>query len=678
MSGKLTRVPLSMVAAPNDASQGEAVKFNGSSLDTQKETSTADRYLSGVTYDSETGTLSFAMSNGDQIAVKGFMIPGNIGVGPTGPTGPQGPAGKNGRDGKDGRAGEAGCQGPKGDIGPAGPAGGYGGIGPRGPMGPTGPQGPLGLQGPRGETGPIGITGPTGPQGLIGPQGITGPIGITGPTGPQGLIGPTGPTGPQGEIGPTGPAGADGATGPIGPVGPQGFEGPTGQQGLPGTSSLTITNKWVNTDINVGRYYSIDTDNQSFEVFGSYENAIDALDTLTIDYVVRGVGTQKALVYLQWFDISTSQVIPAREYSVVASNCVNGEGTFTITLPAAIIGWKFNWRVLLVSAEAYPNIEIADATAVRPTAQLDTANLAFTVALDAQFDMSVKARWETYSDDANPVGMQLPTDSNTLSQWARSVDRDFYRAGVVIPTSSDANIWSVSGTQLIASANSGKYSAVLSPFRYSEFSAEFVVGGAAAGANDSFGGVIAFACVGNDTHYLLASRSKTADSFAIVYVKNGIVQKVVATHDDTVRGSWGTDTAKVKVSRVKNVVSIQSAALNATAYDAAYDLSVDLSTDPDLAVFVGSSYFGFFAKAAAGGYVDAIALNFPIADFQPAYGVVTFAPYTVNGLISVTIFGGDLTQVDGSGNPLPKHVKVELTNPKNGTVSLPGFATGSY
>lgn len=152
---KLTRVPLSMLDAGDNARANDDVVFNGEEVEAQPSgtSSELDKYLVQAQFDPETGTLDLVMSDDNIIKVAGFMTVNNIGVGPRGATGPRGAAGPSGRNGKDGRPGIPGCTGPKGDIGP---------MGPDGPAGPTGPRGLQGAVGPTGPTGPIGLPGADG------------------------------------------------------------------------------------------------------------------------------------------------------------------------------------------------------------------------------------------------------------------------------------------------------------------------------------------------------------------------------------------------------------------------------------------------------------------------------------------------------------------------------------
>lgn len=155
----LTRVPLSMVDAGQNANPDEVVAFNGQTLTMESlDQALSDVYVSGGTFDAEIGVLTLSRTDGSLLQVSGFMTSSNIGVGPTGPRGPAGDPGKAGRNGRDGLPGAQGCQGAKGDYGP---------IGPTGPTGPIGPIGPTGVQGPTGPVGPIGQPGLDGASPLF-------------------------------------------------------------------------------------------------------------------------------------------------------------------------------------------------------------------------------------------------------------------------------------------------------------------------------------------------------------------------------------------------------------------------------------------------------------------------------------------------------------------------------
>lgn len=163
----LTRTPLDMLDAGDNAVANDKLIFNGSEVEAQSVGNTTDElFVHDGSYDAGTGVLSLFLADGNGntvnvINIAGFMTPANIGIGKTGATGPKGPAGQNGRNGIDGKPGEQGCQGPKGDRGPQGVTGPAGPTGPIGPQGPTGPEGGLGPTGPAGANGetPVLITG---------------------------------------------------------------------------------------------------------------------------------------------------------------------------------------------------------------------------------------------------------------------------------------------------------------------------------------------------------------------------------------------------------------------------------------------------------------------------------------------------------------------------------------
>lgn len=394
MGGKLTRVSLSMVDATDGRTGDVATDVGGDGLELIPPKTSSPGAIANARYDKETGVLTLINTDGTVVNVTGFTTPGNIGIGPTGPTGPAGTKGRDGRNGKDGRPGLPGCPGVKGDVGPAGPAGGYGGIGARGPIGPTGPQGPMGLQGPRG------ASGPTGPQGIQGLQGNIGPAGPTGPTGPQGIQGIqgiTGPTGPQGEKGDSGGIGGIGPTGPtgpaglIGPTGPQGEQGLQGIQGEPGQNSLSVVNGFFSTDLNIGQYFRLDIDGATHEVFGTYKST-ESVSSITVSFDAAQADGKIPLVFLQWnsFGVAVSQ------YSVsVAAN------QFTVTLPAAHANWDFNWRVILVTPAALPEVYVLDATGTRPTSSPTASDVFnFTVSVTRPHVSEIQVDYEVIADAA--------------------------------------------------------------------------------------------------------------------------------------------------------------------------------------------------------------------------------------------------------------------------------------
>ena len=675
MAGIITRVPLQMIAAKNGEA-GDSVKFDGDSLNLQSEQVTGDRYISSAKYDSETGTLTLGLSDGTQLTATGFMVPGNIGVGPTGPTGPQGVFGKNGRDGKDGRTGEPGCAGPKGDIGPAGPSGGYGGIGPRGPIGPTGPQGAIGLQGPRGLDGPQGIPGPTGP---LGPIGLVGPQGIMGPTGPQGL---EGPTGPKGEIGLPGTIGAT-VTGPAGPTGPKGVDGirgPTGPNGLPGpagVSALTLISKWASEDPKVGRFYTIDCDGVSLEVAGSYKGDSVPVSVLTIAYAFNGTTPRIPLLYLTWKRVGNAAANPNLEYTAVANPIDDEEttGTFTITLPTAKSGWEFNWRILLATAdEGRPVISVMDTVSASPGDVGTTGVMNFALSLNHDYDLPVSVQWETRSPDAAGTPPTVPTPADIFTKWARTSGNDMYDAGSTIPSTSEAASWSINGSKITTSVNSSNYIAFLSEFGFSKFTIEFTVGSGGAD-DDQLGGVVAAVREGGVNHLLVVARNRGGSSgptFNLMYVAGNTVKKIIASYDDKVRGNWLGAFSKVKMTRNQNLINVTASPFGSSTYDDAFNLSVDLSADPLLQRFINGAQFGFFAQSQADGYFDNPVFTFPAAEFKSESGVATFAAGETAKTVVATIYGRDPADVR------PRHVHLLLSSPRNATLTDPDYGIGTF
>lgn len=673
---KITRVPLELVGSRGNA--GDAVIYDGDKLNLQSEAPTGDKFVNSIKYDAETGTLTIAFSDSTQLSATGFMVPGNIGVGPTGPTGPQGVSGKNGRDGKDGRAGEAGCAGPKGDIGPAGPAGGYGGIGPRGPIGPTGPQGAIGLQGPRGPDGPPGPTGPTGPSGVVGGIGPQGPAGLQGPQGEIGPTGPMGATGPQGNS-ITGPTGPTGATGPIGVDGPRGATGPIGPIGPAGVSAVTLISKWANADANVGRYYTIDNDDISLEVAGNYTNlSATQMTSLTVDFEFNGGGERVPLVYITWLKVGNAAANPNLEYTISTTDIPENSkaGSFTLTLPSAKSGWSFNWRVLLATPDDMrPEIRASNPFIVTP-AEGATGTLSYILSLDSSYDLPVSVDWETSSPDANGTPPTVPTASDIFTKWGRLQGNTFFEAGSTIPEGSEAASWSISGTKITTSVNSSNYIAFLSEFSFSKFTIEFTVGSTALD-DDQIGGVIAAVREDGQNHLLVVGRNRggsTSPTFNIMYVIGNTVKKTLAVYDDGVRGSWGTSGgtfSKIKMTRDRNLLSVTASPFGSSTYDNAFNLNVDLSNDPDLARFLNGAQFGFYAQSQADAYFDGVTFTFPAAEFKSEKGTVVFAPGETSKTVPITVYGR-------ADNSTQRTVYLNMNTPRNATIAEPGYGVGTF
>ena len=146
----ITRVPLTMLEASGNP--GSNVEFDGKEVKIGKELQSGnenigDATITGANYDSTTGHLLIAFSNGYEMRVSGFLTTGNIGVGlpgERGASGEKGTDGTNGRDGQKGSTGEQGASGPRGRQGAIGPTGARGEAGGPGAMGATGPQGEAG------------------------------------------------------------------------------------------------------------------------------------------------------------------------------------------------------------------------------------------------------------------------------------------------------------------------------------------------------------------------------------------------------------------------------------------------------------------------------------------------------------------------------------------------------
>lgn len=676
--GTITRVPLQMVAA-RSGETGDSVKFNGNELELQPNELSGDRYIASAKYDAETGILTLGLSDNTQLTATGFMVPGNIGIGPTGPTGPQGVSGRNGRDGKDGRAGEAGCAGPKGDIGPAGPAGGYGGIGPRGPIGPTGPQGATGLQGPRGLDGPTGPLGPTGPSGSVGtlgptgPRGPTGPLGPIGVTGPQGIAGPTGPQGIKGVTGPAGPTGPQGILGPTGPSGPLGPRGFTGPQGI---SSLTLVSNWVSYDINFGRYFTLDADGVSLEVFGQYKSGATPQTTVTHQYWFRGDAGRVPYIFITWRKVGNVAASPNLEYTVTHNTIPDGNstGTFTVTLPTAKSNWDFTWRILLAPADTFRStITTQDVTIPAPVADGAEGTINFIIKMDQEYDLPTSVDWETRSPDSNGTPPTVPTVSDIFTKWARTAGNEYFEPGTTIPVGNEAATWSINGTKITTSVNSNNYIAFLSEFAFSKFTIEFTVGSTDAD-DDQLGGVIAAVRVNGVNHMLVAGRNRGGSpgpTFNLMYLQGNTVKKIISRYDDTIRVGWSGATSKIKMTRDRNLINVTASPFGSAVYSDVYNLTLDLNSDPDLAVFLNGGQFGFYAQSQAQGYFDNPQFTFPTADFKSESGSVVFTPGEISKIVPVTVYGR-------ADNSTPKHVHLALSSPRNAMLGTPDFGIGTF
>lgn len=685
---RLTRLPASMLDIGRSV-RGDVLKNTGVEFEPGSDNVAPTSGVKKADYDKETGTFTIQNTDNSTVVVRGFPTSNNIGVGATGPTGPQGLTGANGRNGKDGRNGAPGCIGPKGDVGPAGPAGGYGGIGPRGPVGSTGPQGVQGLPGEKGPVGPTGPQGNTGPsggngqQGPTGPQGIQGLTGSTGPQGEKGQTGSTGPTGPAGAnaVGIQGIQGRDGLPGPTGPVGvgvagptgPAGARGVTGPQGI---SSLTLISHWISSDPNFGRYYTIDTDGVSIEVFGQYKSGSTPLAKVTHTYTVRGGGGRTPYIYITWRKVGNAAASPNLDYTVTYTSVPENSLTasFTVTLPTAKSNWDFTWRILLAPADyTIPEITVKDVTVPALSGVGTESTITFPVVMDFDYDLPTSVSWETRSPDANGTPPTVPTASDIFTKWARTSGNDYFDPGSTIPPASEAASWSISGTKITTSVNSNNYIAFLSEFAFSKFTIEFVIG-STGDDDDQLGGVVASVRKNGVNHMLVVGRNRggsPGQTFNLMYMQGNLVKKVIAKYDDAVRANWSGATSKVKMTRDRNLISVTASAFNSDVYDDRYNLAVDLTSDPDLAVFLNGAQIGFYAQSQAQGYFDKPTFTFPAADFKSESGTVFFGAGETAKTVPVTIYGRADTST-------PKHVQLVLSSARNASVGTPDYGTGTF
>lgn len=668
----LTKLPPSMISVERSV-PGAVLKDTGIEFEPSRDETAAQGGVKTAVYDKETGVFTITNTDGTIIRSEGFPTVNNIGVGATGPTGPEGSQGSNGRNGKDGREGAMGCIGPKGDVGPAGPAGGYGGIGPRGPVGPTGPQGAQGLPGG------IGATGPAGPTGPLGPQGTPGQLG---PTGPQGLQGTTGATGPQGQIGATGLNGPIGPTGPVGPTGPNGLQGPQGEtgqgtqgiQGPPGISSLFTNIPRMSTDVRVGEYHTLDTNDATLEVFGEFKTT-EPTQNLTISYDFEGDAARIARVY-----ISPNIYSGAQSYEVVSENTNEGTttGSFTMSFGQAVANLNFNWRVVLLDTEKFPETTIADTTGIRPDDAATTSVMYYDISLDAAAKRVGTVEWETVSSDAIGSGIPIPNTYDNYQNWAHASGSSLYLPGMRIPTNDDANNMALTGDHIESIKNSGNYVTLLSPIAFNFFSAQAKLSSTDAD-DDAIGMVVAFVRKDGANHYIVANRNQggmlagsLSKNFQLSYVKNNVVQKIISEVDIGATGhTWAGAYSTVKIERDGPVLKAFATPFGSAVLDAT-PLTCDVSTDPDLAIFNTSCNFGFFTYSQASSAFTEMVFEFGDADYVSAKGTVIFEPGETEKQIPVTIKGTDVL------NPPTKTVQIRLSNPRGVTITPPGTANGTF
>lgn len=668
---RLTRLPPSMISVERSV-PGAVLKDTGVEFEPSRDETAAQGGVKTAVYDKETGVFTITNTDGTVIRSEGFPTVNNIGVGATGPTGPEGSQGSNGRNGKDGREGAMGCIGPKGDVGPAGPAGGYGGIGPRGPVGPTGPQGAQGLPGG------IGATGPTGPQGPIGIQGTPGQIG---PTGPQGLQGVTGATGPQGQIGETGLNGPIGPTGPAGATGPNGLQGPPGEtgavgQGIPGpagSSAIFVTEQWTSADPRVGKYFSIESGDNTIESAGRFKDTA-ANTVVKIDFEFNGESARRPIVTLSFNNYSGAQSY------VVAANTPEGStaGSFTVTFGAAVANLDFNWRVLLVDPGVYPDLFVPGTSAVRPDGAGTDNIMEYEIRLLEESADRVLVDWETNSEDAIGSNLVMPNSIATLAFWHRTNGKNYFTTQDDFGTTGDAAAFTYANGKISVTKKTESVTSILSPINTKSVNLETVISSTSDDDN-TLGVVIAHVRKDGMNHQLVAVRNQggtdglsPTKNFMLVYMRNDLVRKVLGAADiGATTNAWDGKTTKVKVTRVGNVYSAQASPWDSATLDA-NALTVDISTDPDLAVFQEFARFGFMTYSQNDSSFDSIVQGAVTADYVSAFGVMEFQPGETSKLVQVTIHGTD------DANPPPLAVRLQMSNPRNAKLSDPSYGLGTF
>jgi hypothetical protein len=660
------------------SSIGNILRDTGEVFQPSEERKNATGTVKSADYDRETGLLKLVNSDNSVVLVQGLLTSANIGIGATGPTGPQGDKGVNGRDGKDGRDGAIGCIGPKGDVGPAGPAGGYGGIGPRGPVGPTGPQGAQGLPGEKGEIGITGPQGTTGPQGLAGQAGPTGPqgtIGLTGATGPNGAkgeTGATGPTGPQGETGATGPA----TQGPVGPAGPTG----AGIPGPAGAAPIFTNLSRVHTDPRIGRYHSVEVDDRTLELNGTFVASSATQDiSFTLDF--SGQTARRVVPYISFNKFPAELRGATGNYTITAANTVDGDATCTININGAqpFASLDFNWNVKLMETSITPSLSIQDTAlpGARPGVG-STAEVQFTPTLAQDTEENVLMDFETVSDDAVGTMIDAPNSAELLLVWHTAAGSDYFPPSVSIPNSNDGAALVFDNNRIEVQRNTTSYVMSLSPVSYKNFTIESVVGSTDAD-DDAVGMVVAFVRKDGMNHSIMALRNQGGagglaplKNFMLVYVRNNTVVKNLASVDIGTTGpGWSGKTSKVKIVRAGDSVSAYASDWNSATVDAT-PITVNLASDPDLAIFKDFCRFGFVAQSQAFAFFDDIVFTQPAnPDYVTTFGSVAIAAGATSAIIPVNVNGSAIV------DPPKVHVMVRLSNARNANL-IRSVGTGTF
>ena len=669
MSSRLTRIPTGMISTQG-SSIGDVLRDTGNIFEPSEERKNATGTVKGAEYDKEVGVFKLTNSDDSVIVVQGFPTAANIGIGATGPTGPQGDKGTNGRDGKDGRDGIAGCIGPKGDVGPAGPAGGYGGIGPRGPVGPTGPQGAQGLPGEKGEIGPTGPQGATGPQGLpgetgaTGPQGIAGLAGATGPSGASGAIGATGPQGLVGDIGPTGPQGLQG---PEGPEGPQGF----GERGPAGVASIFTYDTHVSTDPKVGRYYTVDTGDNSIAVCGKYKSTTPS-QNINVAFEFAGAAPRALQVFISWNTFNGA--VAGSTYTVTAANTADGvaTGSFTLAFTAPLATADFNWEVKLFDIGPVPEVTAEDTLLdiPRPSDPSFTAILKFPVKLSMESSETVLVGYETVDKDSVGTGVSVPDELWEFNLWHKTGGADYFPPSQSIPTSHDAYAWTFENDRAEVSRNTNGYVALLSPIPFTKYIVTSTVTSTDVD-DDAAGLVIAYQRINGQNHYLLALRNQggfgglspaSRKNFMVVYVKdNTTVKELGAVDIGVTAGAWSGKTSVMRVVRIGDDIVCSASPFDSPTLDPT-PIVFNLESDPDLAIFKDASRFGFFAASQANTFWPDINFDFGTPDYVSISGNVEFAPGETEKEVEVTIYG------TAEANPPLRTIELRLNDARNATI----------
>lgn len=217
----------------------------------------------------------------------------------------------------------------------------------------------------------------------------------------------------------------------------------------------------------------------------------------------------------------------------------------------------------------------------------------------------------------------------------------------------------------MSTTNSAKMISFISPVSYNAYDFWSTLSSGAAD-DDMIGLVAAFARTGSDNWSIVASRvpggmaNYGPGNFSLTLMKNGVAAKVLGSLTLGGNGNWnGRGQTRVRVMRDCNRLIAWASPFGSVQLQdiPSQRIVIDLSADPDLAVFLPKSYWGFCAQSQQNALFSGVFVN--------GIGLPPAFKYLKN-LIQWTA-----RQSGGSGKVL-----ITCDTPTGGTYSLDNADTG--